>query len=120
MDLVNVLLKQHRAGRRLTDVVLRLSNSQSLKIADDRATLAEMLHWFIRMYSPHAAREDTILFPAFHGIVSAHEYDSLGEAFERREQQLFGADGFEKIVDRIASVEKSLGIYDLGQFTPPE
>ena len=62
---------------------------------------------------PHAAREDTVLFPALHGIVSAHEYDSLGEDFEKKEQQLFGADGFEKMVDRIAVIEKSLGIYDL-------
>ena len=120
MDLVDVLLEQHRAGRRLTDTVLRLSTAQSLKSAEDRKALAETLHSFIRMYNPHAAREDTVLFPAFHGIVSAHEYDSLGEDFEKKEQQLFGADGFEKMVDRIASIEKSLGIYDLAQFTPRE
>ena len=51
-------------------------------------------------------------------IVCAHEYDSLGEEFEEKEHQLFGDDGFEKMVDRIASIEKSLGIYDLAQFTP--
>jgi hemerythrin-like domain-containing protein len=118
VDLVNVLLEQHRVGRRLTDTVLRLSTTAALKIADDRKTLAETLHWFTRMYNPHAAREDTVLFPALHGIVSAHEYDSLGEDFEKKEQQLFGVDGFEKMVERIASIEKSLGIYDLGQFTP--
>lgn len=118
VDLVDVLSTQHRAGRRLTDTVSRLSTAQSLKSADDRKTLEETLHLFIRMYNPHAAREDTVLFPAIHGIVSAHEYDSLGEDFEKKEQQLFGADGFEKMVDRIASIEKSLGIYDLAQFTP--
>src|ERR1017187_5061877 len=92
VDLVDVLLAQHRAGRRLTDTVLRLSTAQSIKNADDRKTLAQTLHLFIRMYNPHAAREDTVLFPALHGIVSAHEYDSLGEDFEKKEQQLFGAD----------------------------
>jgi hemerythrin-like domain-containing protein len=120
VDLVDVLLQQHHAGRRLTDTVLRLSTAHSLKSAEDRRKLAETLHSFIRMYNPHAAREDTVLFPALHGIVSAHEYDGLGEDFEKKEQQLFGADGFEKMVDRIASIEKSLGIYDLGQFTPRE
>ena len=30
----------------------------------------------------------------------------------------FGDDGFEKMVDRVASIEKALGIYDLAQFTP--
>lgn len=120
VDLVEILLAQHRAGRRLTDTVLRLSTAASLKNAADRKKLAETLHLFIRMYNPHAAREDTVLFPALHGIVSAHEYDSLGEDFEKKEQQLFGADGFEKMVDRIAVIEKSLGIYDLAQFTPQE
>lgn len=120
VDLVDVLLTQHRAGRRLTDTVLRLSTTASLKSADDGKILAETLHLFIRMYNPHAAREDTVLFPALHDIVSAHEYDSLGEDFERKEQQLFGADGFEKMDDHIAVIEKSLGIYDLAQFTPRE
>ena len=120
VDLVDVLLGQHRTGRRLTDTVSRLSTPQALKNADNRKTLADTLHLFIRMYSPHAAREDTVLFPSFHGIVSAHEYDSLGEDFEKKEHELFGADGFEKMVDRIASIEKSLGIYDLAQFTPRE
>jgi hemerythrin-like domain-containing protein len=120
VDLVDVLLDQHRAGRRLTEAVLRLSTAASLKSDDDQRTLAETLRSFIRMYGPHAAREDTVLFPALHGIVSAREYDDLGEDFEKKEQQLFGGDGFEKMVDRIASIEKSLGIYDLGQFTPGE
>jgi hemerythrin-like domain-containing protein len=118
--LVDVLLAQHRAGRRLTDTVSRLSTAASLKSADDGKTLAETLHGFIRLYNPHAAREDTVLFPALHGIVSAHEYDSLGEDFEKKEQQLFGADGFGMMVDRIAAIEKSLGIYDLAGFTPQE
>jgi hypothetical protein len=46
------------------------------------------------MYSPYEAREDTVLFPAFHGIVSAHEFDSLGEDFEKKEDEFFGDDGF--------------------------
>ena len=64
------------------------------------------------------AREDTVLFPAFRGIVSAHEFDSLGEDFEKKEDELFGDDGFFKVVDRVAVIEKKLGIYELAQFTP--
>ena len=44
----------------------------------------DSLRQFIRMYNPHEAREDTVLFPAFRGIVSANEFDSLGEDFERK------------------------------------
>ena len=118
VDLVDVLLEQHQAGRRLTDVTMHLATNQSLKSADDRRKLANSMRQFIRMYSPHEAREDTVLFPAFRGIVSAHEFDSLGEDFEKKEDELFGDDGFFKVVDRVAAIEKKLGIYELAQFTP--
>jgi hemerythrin-like domain-containing protein len=117
-DLVDVLLQQHQRGRRLTDITMQFANNQALKNSDDRRKLADSMRQFIRMYSPHEAREDTVLFPAFRGIVSAHEFDSLGEDFEKKEDQLFGDDGFFKIVDRVAQIEKELGIYDLTQFTP--
>ena len=118
VDLVDVLLQQHQAGRRLTDITMRLATSHALKNADDRRKLADSMRQFIRMYSPHEAREDTVLFPAFRGIVSAHEFDSLGEDFEKKEDELFGQGGFFKVVDHVAEIEKQLGIYDLAQFTP--
>ena len=70
------------------------------------------------MYRPHEAREDTVLFPAFRSVVSGHEYDALGEDFEKKEDELFGQDGFFKVVDQVAQLEKKLGIFELSQFTP--
>jgi hemerythrin-like domain-containing protein len=118
VDLVDVLLQQHQAGRRVTDQTLQLATLQALKIADQRRKLAESMRQFIRMYSPHEAREDTVLFPEFRKIVSGHEYDSLGEDFEKKEHELFGKEGFEGMVEKVAGIEKTLGIYDLAQFTP--
>jgi hemerythrin-like domain-containing protein len=118
VPLVDTLIEQHAAGRKLTDQTLHLATNQSLKNDDDRRALARSLELFIRMYSPHEAREDTVLFPAFRKIVSLNEYDALGEDFERKEHELFGEDGFEKMVDKVAGIEKKLGIYDLAQFTP--
>jgi hemerythrin-like domain-containing protein len=118
VDLVKVLRTQHQAGRRVTDITLRFANLQSLKNDSERAQLIISVQQFIRMYSPHEAREDTVLFPAFRKIVSPHEFDSLGEDFEKKEDELFGEDGFEKVVDKVAGIEKHLGIYDLAQFTP--
>jgi hypothetical protein len=69
------------------------------------------------MHKEHM-KSNTVLFPAFRKIVSGHEYDSLGEDFEKKEHELFGEDGFEKMVDRVAAIEKNLGIYDLAQFIP--
>jgi hemerythrin-like domain-containing protein len=118
VDLVEVLNQQHQAGRRLTDITIRLATAQSLKNADERRQLADSLTQFIRMYNPHEAREDTVLFPAFRGIVSVNEFDSLGEDFEKKEDELFGDDGFFKVVDQVAGIEKQFGIYDLSKFTP--
>lgn len=114
VDLTNVLLTQHQAGRRVTDRIL------AAKLTDDnrRRTLQSDLKAFVRMYAPHEAREDTVLFPALHEIVSPHEYDALGEEFENIERKTFGGDGFYIYVDKVAAIEKELGIYDLAQFTP--
>jgi hemerythrin-like domain-containing protein len=118
VDLVKVLREQHQAGRRVTDVTMRLATFNALKNDSDRARLADSMRQFIRMYNPHEAREDTVLFPQFRAIVSGNEFDSLGEEFERKENELFGEEGFEKMVDKVAGIEKRLGIYDLAQFTP--
>ncbi len=118
VDLVTILREQHQAGRSVTDITMSLANLQALKDAGSRRKLVQSMHQFIRMYSPHEAREDTVLFPAFRKIVSRNEYDSLGEEFEKKEHELFGADGFEVMVNKVAEIEKTLGIYDLSRFTP--
>lgn len=118
VELVRTLRVQHQAGRRLTDVTLSLCKGRAARDAESRRALADSLHQFIRMYSPHEAREDTVLFPAFRKLVSKHEYDALGEDFEKREHQHFGEDGFEMMVAKVTRIEKRLGIYDLSQFTP--
>jgi hemerythrin-like domain-containing protein len=118
VELVAVLRQQHQAGRRLTDEIQHLATLAALKNPSERVKLQGVLAQFIRMYRPHAAREDTVLFPALHSIVSAHEYDSMGEQFEDEEHKLFGADGFEKIVAEVAGLEGKIGIENLAQFTP--
>jgi hypothetical protein len=73
----------------------------------------------VRMYRPHAAREDTILFPAFHGSMKEKEFRRLGERFEEREHKLLGKEGFEGVLERVAQIERDLGIFELDRFTPP-
>lgn len=116
-DLVQVLRAQHRAGRRLTDAIKQRATLQAIRTPAEREKLSSDLRFFIRMYRPHAAREDTVLFPAFRSIVSAHEFAALGEAFEDQEHALFGEEGFAKIVAEVAELERPLGIGDLASFT---
>jgi hemerythrin-like domain-containing protein len=118
VELVTVLRQQHAAGRRLTDATLHLATPAAMKNSGDREKLAVTLRQFIRMYRPHEAREDTVLFPAIRQVVTPKEFDVLGDKFEDQEKALFGPDGFEGIVAKVAGLEKSLGIYDLAQFTP--
>jgi hemerythrin-like domain-containing protein len=117
-DLTTVLRAQHQAGRRLTDEITRSATLQRLKDPQSAAAVKQAMQQFVRMYEPHEAREDTVLFPALRTVVSKHEFGGLGEDFEKKEHQLFGEEGFEKMVDRVAAIEKALGIYDLAQFTP--
>jgi hypothetical protein len=42
----------------------------------------------------------------------------MAEDFEKKEHELFGAEGFEKMADRVAQLEQQMGIHDLNQFTP--
>ena len=119
-DLVEVLRAQHEAGRHLTADILGLATAAATTTAGDartRQTLVSRLRSFVRMYRPHEAREDTVLFPALHRLIPEREYRGLGDRFERREHELFGERGFEGVVDEVAAIEKSLGIYDLAQFT---
>jgi hemerythrin-like domain-containing protein len=120
VDLVTILKEQHKAGRRLTEYIKKSAVAATLKETPKGKELADSLHMFIRMYRPHASREDTILFPALRTIVSEKEFGDLGEEFEEKEEKLFGEGGFEKIVVQVADLEKGLGIYELAQFTPPK
>lgn len=119
VKLVDTLEAQHKAGRDLTAQIRELGGTATLKyVSTDGEKLSDALHAFLRMYRPHEAREDTVLFPAFRSIVSPNEYDSLGDDFEKKEDELFGDKGFFKVVDQVAQLEKKLGIYELAQFTP--
>lgn len=118
VELVDTLVAQHQVGRKLTDIIVDLSNQASIKNPTEVRQLEEALLKFIHMYRPHEAREDTILFPAFKSLLSQKEYDKLGDQFEDKEHELFGKEGFEGILIKIADIEKSLAIYELAKFTP--
>ncbi len=116
-DLVHTLLQQHQAGRNITDHIMQMAKA-TIRTDGEKQKLIQLLTSFNTMYRPHEAREDTVLFPAFRKIISKNEYDSLGEEFEKNEHKLFGEDGFDTMVNKIAGIEKLLGIYELSQFTP--
>lgn len=118
VDTTKVLRVQHDAGRKLIDSIRGVLRNYNFQDSSARNSLADLLDSFVSMYEPHKAREGSVVFPAFYDQTPKLELDKLGEKFEGNEHKLFGENGFERIVNKVAGIEKELGIYDLSQFTP--
>jgi hemerythrin-like domain-containing protein len=116
--LTDILIAQHSRGREITDYILAVTQQSTLN-SGNAEPLARALEFMVRMYRPHAAREDTIIFPAWKETLTAQQLDQMGDNFEDIEQKQFGKDGFENAVRQIADIESELGLADLAQFTAP-
>ena len=116
-DLTAVLRKQHTAGRRETDAIAPpdAAGGQHGRYASRwRTTLPRSSACTARTRPANRP----YLFPQLSSVVKPDEYDEMGETFEEIEHQKFGEAGFEGVVQKVAEIEKSLGIYDLASFTP--
>ena len=112
---VDTLLIQHARGRQLTQLILAGSSSPQ---SNDVEQISAALAAFVRMYQPHEAREDTVVFPRFRAISTPDQLNQLGVTFAELQRQQFGPNGFAAYVAKVSAIEQSLGIYDLNQFTP--
>jgi hemerythrin-like domain-containing protein len=115
VELVRTLREQHEAGRSITAEVVRLLGADL--DAEARTRIADRLGAYTRMYLAHAAREDTIVFPALREITGAG-YAELGEELERREHRIVGEGGFEQAVAEADRIERAFGLDRLARFTP--
>jgi hemerythrin-like domain-containing protein len=116
--LVDTLMVQHQRGREITDYIINVTRGSSID-AGTVEPLVRAMDTLVLMYEEHTAREDTVLFPAWKEAVSGQEYEELNDKFEEIEHRMFGKDGFEDAVKKIADIEARLGIADLAQFTAP-
>ncbi|HUB41221.1 MAG TPA: hemerythrin domain-containing protein [Streptosporangiaceae bacterium] len=117
-DTVATLLLQHARGREQTQLILAETGGSGLLRPAATGSVITAMAAFVRMYEPHEAREDTVVFPAFRAILPASELAQLGQHFAELQRQQFGNAGFSTMVSRVAHIEQALGIYDLAQFTP--
>ena len=81
--------------------------------------MAKAMESMVRMYRPHAAREDTVIFPAWKQTLTAKQLDEMNDKFEDIEQEMLGKNGFENAVKQISEIEAELGLADLAQFIAP-
>lgn len=114
----DVLTTQHQRGREITTYLLAVSGAAKVGAAN-AGPLADALEGLVRMYEHHAAREDTIVFPAWKSHYTEKQLNELSEKFEDIEKKTFGKDGFDDAAQKISAIEEGLGIADIAQFTPP-
>jgi hemerythrin-like domain-containing protein len=119
VGLIETLRRQHASGRKLTSAVIELATLGAVREPSTRARLVEALRRFVRMYRPHAAQENTVLFPSFRKAVSRIEYESLRETLEKSERAAFGDHLYESVLEEVSTLERALGIGELAAFTPP-
>ena len=116
--LVDILLAQHVRGREITSYLLAVTKNGRIATANAEP-LARSLEAFVLMYRNHAAREDTVVFPAWKTHFTNQQLDELSDQFEDIEHKMFGKDGFDDAVEKISAIETTLGFGDLSQFTAP-
>ena len=114
----DILVVQHNRGREITDYIISVTQGAKLG-ANNAEPLAKALETFVLMYRNHAAREDTIIFPAWKQTMTGKQLDEMNDKFEDIEHEQFGEDGFEDAVKQIKAIENSLGLADIAQFTAP-
>jgi len=114
--IVATLSAQHKRGREITELVL--ASTKSPLDPKGGESLARTLEGFARMYEEHAAIEDTLIFPAWKKALSKKQLDQMGDLFEEIEHKTFGKDGFDDAVEKIAAIEKSMGL-ELRALTAP-
>lgn len=114
--LTDILLAQHQRGREITDYILSVTEGAKLGQSNSEP-LSRAMESLVRMYRAHAAREDTVIFPAWKKTMTAKQLDEMGDKFEEIEHEQFGEDGFEDAARQIAAIEESMGLADLSRFT---
>ena len=112
----NTLVTQHDRGRQITDYIRTVTGKGTI---GDAEAMARALDSFAVMYANHAAREDTVIFPAWRELLSEKQLREMGDTFEDIEHRQFGKEGFGEGVKQVAAVEEALGLGDLAQFTAP-
>ena len=113
---IDTLLTQHQRGREITDYIL--ANSQKTLVSGAES-LARTLEAFALMYEEHAAREDTVVFPAWKKALSPKQLDEMGDLFEEIEHKTFGKDGFDDAVEQISAIERAMGVDNAALTAPP-
>jgi len=114
--LVPILIAQHARGREITAYIQSKTASGGVA-GGDAEPLAQALESFARMYEPHEALEDTIVFDAWRRSLSRQALADAAGQFQAFEKASFHDDGFDLAVAEIEAIEAALNVDDLARYT---
>jgi hemerythrin-like domain-containing protein len=118
VQLIATLQAQHEAGRLLTARISECATAEALAGDAGRRRMIAALDGFVRMYEPHAQREDTELIPAFRALLTFDDQTRLAGRFDEEERRALGDGGFERAVATVQQLEAAFGLGNLAHFTP--
>jgi len=116
VQLVDVMMAQHAAGKKLTASILDLAPKSGSKA--ERQSMIDAMQASIVLYRPHVARELTDVLPTLRTLLTPNEFDELSAVLEKDETETLGKEGFDKMAKKVEALEKRIGIHDLSTFTP--
>lgn len=105
--------EQHEEARRMVYRMEELAEGGKSSATELKGIFVD----FHDMIMAHAAREETVLFPAMMGTWSDDDLDALKETQEEHERELLGEDAAEKVYEMLGDLEAAAGIESVADFT---
>ena len=117
-DLLKTLRLQHDRGRAILDRIIDLTRNSSVKSIAEMNEITHLCLSFTIMYRPHAALEETVIFPALYDFASNDEIMNIQAIIRGEEKGLLQNKEFGRRLDSLAIIEAQAGTSDLSRFTP--
>lgn len=118
-DLIGTLTVQHERARLMIGRIIALTRAGHVDDLGQRNEIANLCMSFVIMYRAHAAREETVVFPALYDAVTENYIDNIGKRMRDEERGLMSDPGLRKLMDNLRKIEAAAGTAELARFTPP-
>ncbi len=117
-SLVDTLELQHDKGREIIGRIIDLTRAGHIDDLGRLNELAKLCMSFVIMYRPHAAWEETVVFPALYEIATENYIDNINLRMHDEERTLMSDPGLHRLMDNLRKIEGAAGTSELGRFTP--
>ncbi len=119
-DLLKTLRLQHDRGRVIIDRIIDLTKNGTVESIAEINEMTNQCLSFTIMYRPHAAVEETVIFPALYDFASNDEILNIQAIIRGEEKELLENEEFRRRLNSLAIIEAQAGTSDINRFTPRE